>query len=67
MKITVLRAQSCIEGDTCAAVLRDEEEPDQLYVVVKPVTDPGKIAALAKHVGPGEMLSVFPAALLPEV
>ncbi len=54
-------------GDTCPAVIRLDDDPDQLYVIVKPATDPSAIAALSPRVGPGEILAVVPATLLPEV
>lgn len=67
MKITVLRSASCVEGDTCPLVARDEDDPTDLYLVVKPVTDPATLAAFSSRIGPGEILSTFPAAMLPEV
>lgn len=66
-KITVLRDESCIEGDTCPLIARLDDHPELLYMVVKPETDPAKIAAFASRIGPGELLATFPAALLPEV
>ena len=44
-----------------------DNDPELLYMVVAPETDPDKIAAFASRIGPGELLATFPAALLPEV
>ena len=66
-KITVLRDERCIEGDTCAMIARLNDDPETLHMVVTPETDPAKIAAFAARIGPGELLAKFPARLLPEV
>lgn len=66
-KITVLRGEHCVEGDTCPMVARLDETPELLHMVVRPETDPAKIAAFAPRIGPGELLATVPAALLPEV
>lgn len=66
-KITVLRDESCIEGDTCPLIARLDDDPEVLHMVVTPETDPAKIAAFAARIGPGELLATLPAALLPEV
>ncbi|HEU0087478.1 MAG TPA: hypothetical protein VFQ77_07485 [Pseudonocardiaceae bacterium] len=67
-KITVLRGDElCVEGDTCPMVARLNHDPELLHLVVKPETDPAKIAAFAARIGPGELLVTIPAALLPEV
>lgn len=66
-KITVLRDERCIEGDTCPMIARLDDDPELLHMVVTPETDPAKIAAFASRIGPGELLATFPAALLPEV
>lgn len=66
-KITVLRGEVCIEGDTCPMIARLDDDPELLHIVVTPETDPDKIAAFASRIGPGELLATFPARLLPEV
>jgi hypothetical protein len=66
-KIAVLRAETCLEGDTCAMIARLTGDPETLYMVVRPETDPTKIAAFASRVGPEELLAKFPARLPPEV
>lgn len=66
-KITVLRDEHCIEGDTCPLIARLDDDSELLHMVVTPETDPTKIAAFASRIGPGELLATFPAALLPEV
>jgi hypothetical protein len=67
LKITVLRSESCIEGDTCPMIARLNDDRETLHMVVTPETDPDKVAAFASRIGPGELLAKFPAALLPEV
>lgn len=66
-KVTVLRGGPCIEGDTCEVIVRLNDDPETLHMVVTPETDAAKIAALASQMGPGEILAKFPARLLPEV
>ncbi len=66
-KITVLRGEVCIEGDTCPMIARLDDDPEMLHMVVTPETDPAKIAAFASRIGPGELLAQFPARLIPEV
>jgi hypothetical protein len=66
-KITVLRAEECIEGDTCPMIARLNDDPALLHVVVTVEADPTKIAAFASRIGPGELLATLPAALLPEL
>lgn len=66
-KITVLRGEDCLEGDTCPLIARLNDDPELLHLVVRPETDPAKIAAFASRIGPGEVLATFPAALIPEV
>ncbi len=66
-KITVLRGEVCIEGDTCPIIARVDDDTGLLHMIVKPETDPVKIAAFASRIGPGEVLATFPAGLLPEV
>lgn len=66
-KITVLRSASCVEGDTCPMIAKHSDDPTDLYLVVKPVTDSAKLVEFAQYIGPGEILAAFPAAQLPEV
>lgn len=66
-KITVLRGDVCVEGDTCPLIARLDDDSEMLHMVVTPETDPTKIAAFASRVGPGELLAKFPACLIPEV
>jgi hypothetical protein len=66
-KITVLRGDVCVEGDTCPMIARLDGDPETLHMVVTPETDPAKIAAFASRMGPGEVLARFPARLIPEV
>jgi hypothetical protein len=67
MKITVLRAASCIEGDTCPLIGRVDVYPDELLIVARQVTDPAVLAQFASRMGPGEILGAVPVTLLPEV
>ena len=55
-KITVLRGEQCIEGDTCPVIARLDGEPELLHLVAAPETDPARIAAFADRIGPGESL-----------
>lgn len=66
-KITVLRGDHCVEGDTCPIIARVDDDSELLHMVVTPETDPAKIAAFASRLGPGELLATLPAALLPEL
>lgn len=66
-KITVLRGEVCIEGDTSPLIARVDDDPEMLHMVVTPETDPAKIAAFASRIGAGELLAKFPVALIPEV
>lgn len=66
-KITVLRGDVCIEGDTCPMIACLDDDLETLHMVVTPETDPAKIAVFASRIGPGELLARFPAALLPVV
>ncbi|PZS37552.1 MAG: hypothetical protein DLM62_18555 [Pseudonocardiales bacterium] len=65
--ITVLRGESCVEGDTCPLIARLDDDPQTLHMVVTLETDPAKIAAFASRIGSGELLVKFPARLVPEV
>lgn len=67
LKITVLRDELCVEGDTCPLIAQLDDDPEVLHFVVTPETEPAKIAAFASRVGPGELLARFPARLIPEV
>jgi hypothetical protein len=66
-KITVLRGEGCIEGDTCPLIARLDDDLEMLHMIVTPETDPDKIAAFASRMGPGELLARFPVRLIPEV
>ena len=65
MTVTVLRG-SCGEGDTCPKIA-DTGHPEFLHVVGEPETDPAVLAAMASHLGSGEVVYRLPRSLLPEV
>lgn len=60
--VTTLRVLSCNERQVCPGRHRIDGVPGS-FVVLKQVADPAHAAALAKHVGPDELLGWTPDAL----
>lgn len=54
-KITVLRDEYCVEGDTCPMIARLNDDHELLHMIVTPETDPSKIAVFASRIGPGSL------------
>ncbi len=63
--ITVLRGE-CGDDKTCPAIT-DLGDPDYLYFIAEPVTDPNIVSAHAARMAPHERLYRFPRHLIPEV
>lgn len=66
MEITTLRTV-CPESPVCPSVHRIDTDSENLYVILKKVTDPDVLAGFASLIAPDEILGTAPNALFPEV
>ncbi len=66
VQVTVLRGDSCGDNYSCPAIT-DIGDPEFLYFIATPVTDPEVLAAHASRMAPHERLYRFPRKHIPEV